>query len=101
MPHEIFKDTTYELAWELFLRDRNKQETKPTIASGIITILGPSGEIVVPATAVSVSNGNRVAFLTKPSSGTATVGAYKQIWDIFIGPQSYVHSDSLIIKERF
>lgn len=104
MPHTIFINESRELSYELWFRNRDKSETKPVVASGLFTLINPSGSIVVPPTAVSVSNGNRATFLAKPSSGTAATGTYQEIWDLFVNNgstvESFVNVDYLYLRSR-
>ena len=101
MPHSLYINETRELSFELWFRNRDKSETKPTVASGLFTLIDPSGNIVVPPTTTTISSSNKATFLAKPSSGTATMGTFIEIWDLFVGnSESFVNVDYLYIRPR-
>lgn len=92
MPHTLYKDTTQELSFELWFRNRDKSETKPTVSSGTIQIIDPSGNFIVPLTNLTITGGNKGTFLARPTSGTATTGTFQEIWDMFVNNGSNIES---------
>ena len=104
MPHELYVNATRELTYELWFRNRDKSETKPTVASGTFTLINARGDVIVTLTTINISNGNRGTFLLRPTSGSATAGAYQEIWDFFVNSTSNTESfqkvEFLYIKDR-
>ena len=63
-------------------------------------LIDPSGNVVVPNSAVVVTGNNKCTFRLRPSSGTATAGIFQGIWDIYVGQESHVYVDVVTVKER-
>jgi hypothetical protein len=101
MPHKLYQNATQDLSWDVFLRDRNGVETTPAVASGLFSLLDNDGSVVVPQSDVTVSSSNTVTFRVRPTSGTATTGVFKEVWDVFFNSQSFQYIDYLTIKERY
>lgn len=101
MSHTIYQNDCQYRSWELVVQSRDRRITKPTVASGTYTLLGPSGEIMVPATLVSVTSPNIVSFFIQPSSGSATIGEFSEVWHVWIGSENFTKQETLYIRERF
>ena len=96
---DLYQNQTQLLSYELFLNNLDGTTTEPTIASGFFSLINASGTIVVPPTAVSISSNNVAEFLAKPSSGTALIGVYHEVWDLFVSNESFINTRILRIKE--
>jgi hypothetical protein len=104
MPNTLYQNQTKEISYELWFRNRDKTETRPTVASGLFMLLDPSGNVVVPSTSVTISSTNKATFLARPTSGTGAIGIYTEVWDLFVNNgatvESFQHVDIMTIKER-
>ena len=103
MPHEIYKDDTRDIGYDIFTKNRDTgKDTAVALASGVFTLLSSSGTAQVSASAITVSNSNKGTFRLKPSNGgSSTIGVFKEVWLFFIGQESFTKSDSLTVLERF
>ena len=101
MAHSIYQNDQQYRSWELFIQDRHRNLSIPTIASGTYQLLDLEGNEVVPLSSAIVTSPNKVSFLIRPSSGSATIGEYSEIWSVFIGSEIFTREETLYVKERF
>jgi hypothetical protein len=101
VPHDIYQNDHRIIGFEIYIRDRNKIETKATIASGTFYLVDHNGQTVVPLSAATIKSPNIITFFITPNAGTANIGIYSEVWNAFIGSESFTHIDTLTIKEKF
>ena len=101
MSHSIYQNQTQYRSWEVFVQDRNRNLSRPTVNSGTYNLIGPSGEQIVPTTQVVVTSPNIVSFLIRPSSGSATIGEFSEIWVVYIGSEDFTREETLYVRENF
>ena len=102
MPDILYLNQIKDLSYEVFVKDRDtKQLTRPTISSGTFTLLGGSGQAIVPTSTATVTAPNKLSFRARPGSGTSDIGAYSEIWEAFIGQEVSVYVTELTVRERF
>lgn len=100
MPHDVYQNQTVNLVYELTFIDSLGKMMKPEVSSGSFMLVGPSGEVIVPLSPLSITSPNIGAFKIRPTSGTATIGVYKEIYEFFTDGQSFPNVDTLTVRER-